>query len=409
VVCSRSRRDAEGRINGASPLLPRDIPETYRQRARLPEHAAGASDRLFARPAEFQTSPMARKSLSCWTDWHSPQLTAHDGLMRPGHPIALRAMARRQSATSLSCLLRDPLGYLWRYGFGWNAPEETEEPIRLEPPVFGELLHETLESTVNRLEAGSGFASATRVDIERAVAASLEAIGKNWESSEPIPPPVIWRRKVEEVRTLAIAALTFAEEGFAGQRSWAEIPFGGDARAAELAPEVRARLPWDPMLPVLIPGTDIVIGGAIDRIDLSGDASAARVTDYKSGKPPNPKYPPALKQGGELQRCLYAYAATVLLPQLRTIEARLLYPRAEEDALFPLADAREVLRQLTEFVVAAQRAVHAGELLPGPGAAEDWNDMAFALPGSAKQSYFEMKQPLVADRLDALSPLWELP
>jgi hypothetical protein len=53
IVCSRSRRDAEGRLNGMSPLYPANPPEVYLQRARTPEHAAGWSDRLFARPAEL--------------------------------------------------------------------------------------------------------------------------------------------------------------------------------------------------------------------------------------------------------------------------------------------------------------------------------------------------------------------
>jgi len=60
VVCSRARRDTQGRINGVSPLYPRAPGETYRQRARIPEHAAGWTDRLFARP---QNSRSCRCSL----------------------------------------------------------------------------------------------------------------------------------------------------------------------------------------------------------------------------------------------------------------------------------------------------------------------------------------------------------
>jgi len=45
-------------------------------------------------------------------------------------------------------------------------------------------------------------------------------------------------------------------------------------------------------------------------------------------------------------------------------------------------------------------------LLPGPGAADIYNDFAFALPGGAKDSYFELKSPLIAARLADLAPLW---
>jgi hypothetical protein len=34
------------------------------------------------------------------------------------------------------------------------------------------------------------------------------------------------------------------------------------------------------------------------------------------------------------------------------------------------------------------------------------NDFAFALPGGAKESYFELKFPLIAARLADLAPLW---
>ena len=71
VVCSRARRDTQGRINGISPLYPRAPREIYRQRARIPEHAAGRTDRLFARPAEFEGVPVARSARSCWIDWPS--------------------------------------------------------------------------------------------------------------------------------------------------------------------------------------------------------------------------------------------------------------------------------------------------------------------------------------------------
>ena len=87
VVCSRARRDTQGRINGISPLYPRAPGETYRQRARIPEHAAGWTDRLFARPAEFEVLPVARSARSCWIDWHTERLTAHDGLIKANHPL----------------------------------------------------------------------------------------------------------------------------------------------------------------------------------------------------------------------------------------------------------------------------------------------------------------------------------
>jgi hypothetical protein len=65
-----------------------------------------------------------------------------------------------------------------------------------------------------------------------------------------------------------------------------------------------------------------------------------------------------------------------------------------------------VLANLAEFVTSAQRYASAGSVLPGAGAQDDFNDLAFALPSGAKESYFEVKAYLIAERLADLSILW---
>jgi hypothetical protein len=337
-------------------------------------------------------------------------LTSNDGLIRRDHPVVMAALQRQQSATSLAKLLRDPLGYLWQYGFGWTEPSETEDPLLLDPLPFGNLLHATLQDAVTRLEASQsgGFGSASHQAIRAALDSALDSVAADWEQSQPTPPPVIWRRKLQDIRDLAVVALTFEEAILPGQRSWAEIPFGDDYRARKLTPEQRGRLPWDPLAPVIIPGTNLRIGGSIDRLDLATAGDIARVTDYKSGKPPRNGCELTLKRGAELQRCLYAFAVRSLLPGVSTISSRLLYPKAAGRGLYTLADPETVLSRLAEFIATAVRLVAAGNLLPGPGARDTYNDFAFALPGGAKESYFELKFPLIAARLADLAPLWEM-
>jgi hypothetical protein len=409
VVCSRARRDTQGRINGVSPLYPRVPVEIYRQRARIPEHAAGWTDRLFARPPEFENLPVAVSARSCWIDWHTERLTAHDGLIKANHPLIVASLNRRQSATSLTKLLRDPLGYLWTYGFRWHEPDETEEPLQLDPLAIGNILHATLERAVSGLELAKPgkFGIADDASIAAAVGKALDAVAREWERTRPIPPPVIWERKLHDIRALAVAALEYREQSLAGQRSWAEIPFGGDTSVKNLTDERRTLLPWDPTKPVVIPETTVAIGGSIDRLDLDAAGTIARVTDYKSGKSPGKKQP-VLKGGAELQRCLYAYAVRSLVPAVKAVETRLLFPRAEKDGLYPLAEPAAVLARLAEFAIAVQRYAKAGNMLPGAGAQDDHNDLAFALPGGAKESYFELKSGLIAERLADLSPLWEM-
>jgi RecB family exonuclease len=189
-----------------------------------------------------------------------------------------------------------------------------------------------------------------------------------------------------------VVGLTEADAPLPNQRSWAEIPFGGDLRGEALSETARLALPWDPTVPVVISGTDIRIGGSIDRLDLAGDRKRARVTDYKSGKlgPPS-----QLKGGSELQRCLYAYAVKTLIAERPDVEARLLYPR-KDGRILVLAEPEATLTRLAGYLAAAARSFAAGKALPGPAAAESWYDFAFALPGGAKETRI---RPREIDRL----------
>jgi hypothetical protein len=405
LVCSRARRDSGGRLNGISPLYPRNVREVYLAQSRETEHAASASDRLLARPAEFAAMPVARTALGTWIDWHREAITAHDGLVRSDHPLLIRALNRRQSASSLVKLVRDPLGYLWTYGFGWSEPEETDEPLTLDPLAFGNLLHEILQETVTLVEGlrAGGLADASAEEVKQAIDRASNDIGGRWGEMQPVPPPIIWERKRAEAAQLAAIALSHRDNPFPGQRSWAEIPFGGDRRAEALDEQKRATLPWDPMAPVNIPETSIQIGGSIDRLDLAGDRRSARVTDYKSGRLRG--RPPQLKGGAELQRCLYAYAVKALVTERPHVEAQLLYPRRDGQGL-PLENPEATLAKLTGYLSAASTSFVAGNTLPGPAADEGWYDLAFALPGGAKESYLATIKPLVAETLGAIAPLW---
>ena len=408
VVCSRARRDSEGRLNGVSPLYPREFDEEFLGQSRVPEHAVSQSDRLMARPGDFAALPLAQSAARAWTDWRSENLTVHDGLIRPGHPVLLRALYRTQSASSLVRLLRDPLGYLWAYGFGWKAVSESEEPMTLDAPAFGELLHEFLQEAVTRMEdaESGGIARASRNRIIQAVEKAAISVAERWSAKRPVPPPVIWQRKCEEARELAVTALTRDETPLPGQRTWSEIPFGCGSRAKSPGGDGRTSLPWDPLTPVYIDGTQIRIHGFIDRLDLSDDGRLARVTDYKSGQAPD--RPIQLNGGAELQRCLYAFAIRSLIRTRPEVEARLVYPRGDDQAMV-LDDTQGKLKELAAFLQAAATHFVNGKTLSGPAAEDRWYDLSFALPAGAKESYPETKRPLAGRVLAPLPDLWGAP
>jgi hypothetical protein len=377
--------------------------EAYLRRERVPEHTVSEADRLLARPEEFKGSARSRSAVSCWRDWHIPELTAHDGLLRPDHPVIRKALSGPFSATGLRKLARDPLGYLWSYAFGWDAPTEDDEPLSLDPLQFGTLAHRAMELALTELEKGGGFARADLSRISDAVEMAVVRSGEEYEATQPIPPRLIWSRQLTEVRQLTLVALTWEEQALPGQRSFAEAPFGRRYRDTRPASE----LPWNPEQEVRIPGTELTIAGVIDRLDISGDGAQARVTDYKTGRVPEKEI--VLKGGAELQRCLYAYAVQALIGGNTEVAARLLYPR-DEGQLLDLEDPRAILDAVAKYLVAARDSLLSGQALIGIESGQrDDNPLTFALPGNAKEIYFETKRPAADLRLAPLPELWEMP
>ena len=294
VVLSQAQRDGEGRLLGRSSLLEGQPSPAYLPRNAVPHHAFSETDRLMARPQEFQSIPQAVSARRCWRNWWSEELTPHDGLIRAAHPVLQSSLARTQSASSLTQLLRNPLGFVWQYALRWRAPEVGEEPLMLEPQELGELVHGILDRALRRVEAHGGLSVASPERIEDAVAEGAAEIAMEWEIERAVPPPVIWRRTVEIACEMSRCGL-IARDGALGEATaFGEVAFGG----APSRPDAAA--PWDPGLMVEIPDTGFRIHGRIDRLDISADGNRAHVRDYKTGKPP--KDPFVLKGGRELQR-----------------------------------------------------------------------------------------------------------
>ena len=408
VVLSRSRRDADDRQLGISPLWPDDVEPEHLERKRVAGHVMSEADRLLARPREFADGDLARGTRQCWIDWHTPEVTPHDGLIRVDHPLIVETLARPQSTGALQKLLRDPLGYVWQEVLRWREPQDEEEPLTLDPLARGELVHAVFEAATRCLEAGPGVAQAGADRIAKAAAEAAAAVAADWEERRPTPPLLIWGRYLRDAEA-AVPAGFVSEFGVDGsgalpnQRSLAEVPFG-QAGWRNPPPEDREP-PWDVDTPVRIPGTDIMITGRIDRLDLVGDDSQAAVVDYKSGKAPSPNKPPGVKGGRELQRCLYAFAVRALLGGI-PVDARLVYPFAGQ--VFVLEDPDATLEEVTEYLEIARAQLLAGQALPGEGSEDDYNDLRFALPGDAKERYFREKRALFNARHGRLVDVWSL-
>jgi hypothetical protein len=138
------------------------------------------------------------------------------------------------------------------------------------------------------------------------------------------------------------------------------MPFGGEVRDGTAA----GSLPWDPDLPVVLPGTDIQILGSIDRLDLRALAAAVRVTDYKTGKRPKAPDQMIVDGGAELQRVLYSLACRQLLPDTKLLVARLIYLRPPVVAS-PLKNPDHFIEVVSAWVKRARSVLESGLVYPG--------------------------------------------
>ena len=399
VVLSRARRDGDGRLLGRSTLLQGHADEIYLPRNRIPEHAFSETDRLLARPQEFRTLPQALAAAGCWRDWMRQDITPHDGLIRPDHPVIRAILDRTQSASSLRQLLRNPIGFVWRYGLRLAAPESGEDPLVLDALAMGDLVHLTLDIALRALEAKTGLSGSTPEEIFAAVNGAAAHVAELWETERAVPPRMIWRRTLDEAADLSKRALTFAGESLPGARAFSEVPFGGSEPKSDVA------LPWDAAKTVEIPGTGFKIAGYIDRLDISGDGRQAMVFDYKTGRVPKDSI--ILDGGKELQRCLYAFAVKALLGGDVEIRASLLYPRAEID--LRLADAEATLTQVSAYLNASRESLLSGAGVLGADTGGAYDDLGFALPANAAATYCKRKNAAAVERLGAATHVWEAP
>jgi len=396
VVMSRARRDEDGRLLGRSALLRSD--GTYLQRNRVPKHAFSETDRLIARPEEFQGLRQASAANACWSNWWQEEITPHDGLVRADHPVLHAVLDRTQSASSLTLLLRNPLGFVWKYGLRWQAPEIDADPLTLDALAMGNLVHETLDHALQILEAGGGLSRATDERIASAVDDAVDEVARRWETEQAIPPPVVWQRTLEEARDLSVSALAYRDEQpIPDARAYGEVPFGG------MEPNPEVGIPWDAEARIEVPDTGFRIRGNIDRLDISADGSRALVRDYKTGKVPRKDI--VLNGGRELQRCLYASAVRALLGNDVRISASLLYLQGVRD--LQLEDPEATLGKISGYLVAARANLVSGGSIVGKDTGGDRDDLAFALPANAEPGYCVRKMPVATERLGAATDIWE--
>jgi RecB family exonuclease len=177
------------------------------------------------------------------------------------------------------------------------------------------------------------------------------------------------------------------------------VPFGQDKADLNV-------WPWDASVTIPISEAGLIYGGRIDRIDIRASSDGAQITDYKSVRPPPKNQRIALGQGRELQRVLYAMAVRKLLPDVRTIVARLIY-LADDPATFELRgdELDRAIIDATAYLVSAVEILRSGRLAPRWEKDAHYDDMRLALPAD-RESYLRRKTVEFRAANQTLSKLW---
>jgi RecB family exonuclease len=401
IVLSRSQRSARGTLQGASALWPAATAPQVRLRNRIAEHAFSEADRLLARPAEAGQLAQVRATRACWRNWARPEMTPHDGAVRPNHPAIDRAITRLHSATSLTRLARDPLGFVWRYALDMRPLSLASRPLALDTLMFGELVHELLRRTVDALEPEPGFVSASRDEIEIALAAARDHIRARWPIERPVPPSLLWSHTLDEAMRRGLPGLTRDQPFQAGTRSWTELDFGGTDTG-------HASAPWPASREAVIGSAGLRLGGRIDRVDLSKDGDRIRISDYKTGQP-QPGANIVLAGGRELQRVIYAIAVRQLLPELTVVISRLVFLGQDATSMeLKGEDLDAACHEIGHYLDLACAQLRRGHACPGPDARDRYNDLRLALPADL-DGYFQRKSTAFRDASRELSVLWGRP
>lgn len=400
VVLSRPRRGRDGRKQSPSPLL-RHLPGHEHETERLPragtEHALSEADRRTSRPEELAADEALHRAREAFRSYRQPWLTPHDGLVRAGHPVVARALARRHSATSLKKLLLNPHGFVATCALGWSEPQPEQDVLELDALSRGSLIHEVLEECLTQVQARGGFGAIDHAGVSSLVGAAVERLAVAWEMTRPVPPPLAWQAELQRAAKVALDMLTFDGEGGNTMRSYAEVRFGYAADGGA-APNGH---PWRHGTEVTLPGTQLRLRGVIDRLDLDDDRKLVRVVDYKTGRQRN--HDGRLDQGAELQRVLYTIAVKQLLGPEYTVEAGLLYAGTSE--LVKLADPDASVEQLTRSVQEAVRLLAQGLVLPGPAVTDDYEETQLAYPAVGTRLYYRTKQAELEARRSTLDAL----
>ncbi len=260
------------------------------------------------------------------------------------HALSVRAYA----PTRLEQFARCPYRFYLQSVLGLKPADRPAALQRIDPGIRGELYHDVQARFYTELaEAGLLPVTATTLDdaLRRleAVLATVEA-----EFAERHKPaiPVVWNTDIERIRGDLRGWLRHVA---LNENDWTPLHFEYEIKNVEIA---EGRL----------------LQGRIDLIE-QHTSGVLRVTDHKTGKPPEDNRIPQRVGGGEfLQPALYAMAAQTALER-PVREARLFYATLRGNyTAFPIRPSAETQEAVAAILDTIDHALRNGELPAAPRA-----------------------------------------
>ena len=245
------------------------------------------------------SDPLARSLRARYARWRSSWSEA-DGLVRPDLPTLdlmaeQRPSQRSFSPTSLQHFAECPYKFLL-HGIQRLRPREVSAPLeQMDPLTRGALFHEAQKALldgelmpVTRDNLTAAYDEADRV---------LNTLAAEYREQLAPAIPRVWHAEVEELRT--------------DLRGWLRQVAAAGAEWIPLHAEYGFGLKESTAPAVAILG-EYQLRGSVDLVEKHASQSLLRITDHKTGKPPE-RQPLYVGGGTVLQPVLYALAMEQLL------------------------------------------------------------------------------------------------
>jgi ATP-dependent helicase/nuclease subunit B len=265
--------------------------------------------------------------------WGTPAFTKYDAMLTSPEAVGaiaeLSGFARvteegslKIAPTTLEQYARCPFAFFIGHVLGVEPMDEPEEALLLSPLEKGLLYHEVLEQFMRKAREDGLFPlTAEARDTLFEVAARVARAG-SWSLSGVVGAQELALRNLLTGLSLWLAEEALEDAGY--EPSYFEARFGGRLRPGDdetLSSEEGVPFEADG-------GVRVAFSGKIDRIDISGDDTGARVIDYKTGAARTGGRK-VLDGGKRLQLPVYLMAASRLLekahPEATVDSAQYLY------------------------------------------------------------------------------------